>query len=392
MPPRPLIQYDLPGSLNGLNPADEIWLEPVPLSRKSVLSAASSFSGSGKFVSYGDYFTAVRAFIENNDFQVLTGAASRLLGRPISARDIDTISICLEKHGEFYHPARIEVRIGNSPLFFVVNMGVSPAGRKTIQNEYALLKRLGRQFTADFIPEIYGTFTAKTSSGFSLPMFLGQWFDGFHEFHLSGDPVNPSAKLKIWDTPTGHRFLTPGQSQDIYRHAAMILTYYYNIETFEQIFSWHHAAGDFIIKPLDGDTVAMKLVTVRRYGPLFENVAQTPTAVVDALLIFFLNLSLRNRLDRIDGTGDLAWAGDAAVIGTLDGFFQGLELKARAGEVPDDFPNLFRKYLNGYSETELYDLICSIADRYPASAREISLIRSMLKKHVSSVLSGVRHP
>ena len=51
-------------------------------------------------------------------------------------------------------------------------------------------------------------------------------------------------------------------------------------------------------------------------------------ALLDALLVFFLNLTIRMRLDRQDGIGEIVWADDIAIKGTLQGFLEGLALKS----------------------------------------------------------------
>lgn len=76
------------------------------------------------------------------------------------------------------------------------------------------------------------------------------------------------------------------------------MTCYYNAETFEQIFPWHHAAGDFVIK-LQKNNMKMKLITVRQYAPMLENKNETAKnntdsdiyLMLEAMLVFFLNLS-----------------------------------------------------------------------------------------------------
>ena len=59
------------------------------------------------------------------------------------------------------------------------------------------------------------------------------------------------------------------RSIEVYRQAAFILTLYYDVETFEQIFPWHHAAGDFVVKADEG-AVDVRLVTARQYAPMIE--------------------------------------------------------------------------------------------------------------------------
>ena len=94
-----------------------------------------------------------------------------------------------------------------------------------------------------------------------MAMFLGEWFSGFNEFHLSRDPATGQGRILVWDYGAGDFFLSPEQAAGVYKEAAKILTAYYNLETFEQIFSWHHAAGDFVLK-LEKGRMKVRLITV----------------------------------------------------------------------------------------------------------------------------------
>ena len=60
------------------------------------------------YISHGDYFTAVRNFLEQDGYEIITRAVSQQTRRDITSEEIEEIRIFLEKHGEFYHPARIE--------------------------------------------------------------------------------------------------------------------------------------------------------------------------------------------------------------------------------------------------------------------------------------------
>jgi hypothetical protein len=51
------------------------------------------------------------------------------------------------------------------------------------------------------------------------------------------------------------------------RRGIFLLTAYYNIDTGEQIFPWHHAAGDFVVTPL-AEGFPVKLIAVRGYAIL----------------------------------------------------------------------------------------------------------------------------
>ena len=176
-------------------------------------------------------------------------AVSRHFIRRVLLYEIEEIRIILDKHGAFYHPAKIEVALKDSSISFVLNIAVTEAGQQCAQSEYRILKRLNADFPHSFIPEVYARGSDMIQTGsVETRMFLAEWFEGFNEFHLSLDPSDGIYKIAVWDNNHGNFFLTNPQTMHLYRQAAKILTYYYNIETFEQIFSWHHAAGDFVLK------------------------------------------------------------------------------------------------------------------------------------------------
>ena len=79
-------------------------------------------------------------------------------------------------------------------------------------------------------------------------MFLGDWFDGFHEFHLTQQADSDELAMVVWDGATARCLLSEKQAMDLYRKTAMILTACYDPITLCQIFPWHHAAGDFVVR------------------------------------------------------------------------------------------------------------------------------------------------
>ncbi len=115
-------------------------------------------------------------------------------------------------------------------------------------------------------------------------MFLADWFEGFYEFHHSIDPVDNSRKLILWDGSPRPQLSLPGQTRQLYAQISKILTLYYNPETYEQIFPWHHGAGDFVVKVTD-EGMDVRLVTVRQYGAMTD---PSEMSIEEALLIFFL--------------------------------------------------------------------------------------------------------
>jgi len=393
MPDKPQYSFFLSPSDKPVTTKSAIWKTALPLSRHHIDKPLKHDAGVS--ISHGDYFYAVRTFLEQRRFHVLTSAVSQHFNRDIQPDEIEEIQIFLEKHGEFYHPARIVAKADGTEFLFVVNVAVSRAGTELIQREHRLLKQLDSDFPNSFIPKVYDKGDVSINgSDLMLRLFLGEWFEGFNEFHISRDNIDEKRKLVVWDPVGGNRFLSAVQAKELYRQAAMILTYYYNIETFEQISHWHHAAGDFVVRLQDGK-VELRLVTVRQYAPMFkEDEAEEQATVVEvmleAMLIFFLNLTIRMRLDRLDGIGDMVWSDNISVEGTLSGFLQGLALKITDDLLPEAFVDYFRTYLSRCTESDLYDLSQSIVDQYNPRAPEIAVVKENLKAH-AAVLSTAIH-
>jgi len=221
-------------------------------------------------------------------------------------------------------------------------------------------------------------------------MFLGQWFEGYNEFHISRDMSDHSEKIIVWDDAGRHYFLSTELELELYRQSARILAYYYNAEIFEQIFAWHHAAGDFIVR-IENGLLDLKLITVRRYAPLIQNLnhsensTQGPEMILQALLLFLLGLSIRMRLDRLDGVGDITWASSRVVPAILEGFFEGLALKPQIPELPDAIDQCFGYYLSVCSQEDLFELTAAVANEFNPRSAETPIVKQNLKEHVDSL-------
>ena len=221
-------------------------------------------------------------------------------------------------------------------------------------------------------------------------MFLGEWFDGYHEFHISIDPVDKKSKIVVWDDIRGRFFLSADQTRMLYARVSKILTGYYNPVSFEQIFSWHHAAGDFIVR-IEDEKLDLKLVTVRRYEAILENQKDTetpsddPRQILQALLIFFLNLSIHTRLDRLDGIGEMVWSDDIAVEATLIGFLEALSIKPDLASLPDSTLACFVAYLEACTEGDLMDLTSAIVHRFNPQMPGLTLVKKYMYPHVKTL-------
>ncbi len=74
---------------------------------------------------YGKYFDSIEEFLKQGEFDSLLNAASKKTGREISLDEISEILIRAEKHGLLYHPASIELIMGNERVKFGLNVAVT---------------------------------------------------------------------------------------------------------------------------------------------------------------------------------------------------------------------------------------------------------------------------
>lgn len=339
-------------------------------------------------ISYGEYFHGAKSFLEKDHFKIIIDAVFHSATCDITPEKIQEICICLEKHGQFYHPAKIEIITHEAIFTFALNVAISDVGKHCIKREYNVLEKLNNDFSFSFIPKVYGAGEiVDANNDLKMCMFLGEWFENFNEFHLSWDSKNKKNKIIVWDAKQGNFFLPSKYAMEIYKQTAMILTCYYSVKTFEQIFPWHHAAGDFVVKICD-DKLELKLITVRQYSSMLENDGENDLTL-EAALMFFLNLSIRMRLDRLDGVGSIAWADKIAVQGTLDGFFDGLKLKSANNEIDDSLSQRFKNYFSSFTEIQLYDLLKNIVNAYNPAAPEISVIKRSIKQHANELYEAI---
>jgi len=380
----PRFSFFIPRSKKPVTANDPIWQASIPLRLDALLK------NDGQSVSYADYFQAARSFLETDSYKTIIQAIGRQLGRDVRPQEIKEIRINLEKHGQFYHPARIETTLSEKRLCFVLNVALSESGRHLIEREYHLINRLNAAQPFHYLPQVYGFGRIGGPAGRNFDMFLGEWFEGFHEFHLSMDPEDQKPKVRVWDDTRGRFFLSKAQTKKLYAEASKILTCYYNPESFEQISAWHHAAGDFVLRIVN-DSVELKLVTVRQYAVMFENANRVqpeqigPQFILQALLVFFLKLSLHMRLDRLDGIGDMMWSDKGAVEATLIGFLEALSMKPGLAALPDSVLACFIAYLSSCTKDDLLELSRAIVKRFNPGTPELTLIKKNIREHAETL-------
>jgi hypothetical protein len=383
--PKPLqFRYFLSDDHHPVKKDDSIWRSNLPTRRRDSQAPASGKSD----ITYGEYFEAVSHFLDKSaDWK--THMAPTVLNHRIQPGELTDCSIYLEKHGAFYHPGRVVVPIQGRTLTMVVNVAISAVGKAYLNQEVENLIRLHRMFSYDFLPKVYGSGQVVIDENRTLSMFVGEWFEDYAEFHVSQKREGQAACIRVWDPARGPYAFSEDLAAAVYEQAAEILTACYAIETCEQIFSWHHAAGDFVVK-LDSGGVKVKLVTVRRYGRMFESQETGPEAMVHALLLFLLNMSIRIRLDRLEGVGELTWLGAYAVDGAVRGFFKGLDLKEKKGFLPFGIADAMKQYLHNIPKADIGKLFKAIVDHLPPESPELPIIQAHIDAHVESFLRSLQ--
>jgi sulfur relay (sulfurtransferase) DsrF/TusC family protein len=336
------------------------------------------------FLTLADYFGALQKFIMPDDGTILHSA----LKKQHTLADITEIIIRSEKHGAFYHIASVEIVGPGENSKFVVTTALSESARTSLDEEFFILQQLA-EINSEFIPKNYGKESVKweTDSGSEeFLMVLGEWLDGYHEWHASADPESGNRKIHLWDYTNGYRFLTDAESYELLRQVAYVLTFYYDQSSFCQIYPWHHGAGDFVAKAENSGAISVKLITARQYEPLVQLDQAEEADRLVATIHFLLNLTLRIRLDRLDGVGEPAWLDEFSVDAAVAGFFAGLaatqvEDRLLIGPVAE-----FLEIMQSFDTREIFDMYESLLEIYVEEDQDdFRLIQAELADHAAEL-------
>ncbi len=395
----PVFEYYLTGRDKALSfNNDNLW-DKLLSGKEKKISDDPSFDG----FTLGDYFLSARTFLGKNNFLFLKRGLEQELSYDVDFKEIEKIILSLEKHGPFYHPIKVTVLLNNiKPAFFVLNGAVSDIGLATIENEYQNLKSLNPDNLKlnTFLPIVFGQSfveSKKRRAGF----FLAQWFENYEEFHvvssanINKDIVNKIGLLKEDGT---FSLLSDLMAFKIYEKAAEILTFYYDIKSMKQIFPWHHAAGDFIVKTGERD-LDVKLITIRGYDTLMEFDAlldnkEKHDNFLLGLLFFFVNLTLRMRIDRDRGTKGYIFLDEFVVQASVNGFINGLKENLKKNQklyrLKLDFDNLFIEFIKEFELKDLLNVFIMITGSYSKSTPEASIIEQNLEQHAKTVFESIQ--
>ena len=190
-------------------------------------------------------------------------------------------------------------------------------------------------------------------------------------------------RVCIWDLKNGHWFATREEGFEMFRQASRILTLYYDTQDFSQIYPWHHAAGDFVVKSKDR-VIEVKLASARKYKPVMAFMSKEAVNPMVSLVYFFLDLTMRMRLDKLDGVGEAVWADGFSVNATTTGFFDGLLIMESEGRYNLGNIGDLLSLLKGFSDDELRKLYDSLLDLYRyRNPADLAVIRANLDNHIS---------
>ncbi len=379
-----LFEYRLPGVEEVLCPGNTYWDMPL-----AGTGAAGQCPGTpvktddSRGPSVGYYLLSAQHFLEKRNLSVLHRGIEHVFPSDHGYLRIVKITLSLEKHGPFYHPLKITTWLSNGKsAFFVLNGAVSAAGLSVIEKEYNTIDRLNKTRSESFLPKVFGQGTVCVSKH-ETAFFLGSWFVGFDEFHA----VNTASGIRTALLKDDGKFepVTEKSAFCIYRKASEILTLYYDFDSFEQIFPWHHAAGDFVADCTES-TPRVRLITVRNYEAMFADADGEKADETDmpqretvhiALLLFFLNLTLRMRMDRLRGTGTYVFLGEKVAEASVVGFLNALYRKRAAPA----FYKEFVRFIKLFDAKNFLEIFPGIIAACRSSKPEISLIEDNIESH-----------
>jgi len=323
------------------------------------------------FLTLRDYFQSIERFT---------------LDHPLFPDQIDQVLIRSEKHGTLYHVASVEMTGHGIRRKFAVSTAFSEPRRRLLLHENETMRYLNKQFPYDYLPKVYlasETLCSNPKGNEAVVMCVSEWLEEYHEWHLTVDQDGKQSVL-IWDMEKGNRMASREESHSIFREASRILTLYYDPTTYRQIYPWHHAAGDFVVK-CAGGAAEVKLTTARNYLPLISFPKKADTNRVTALVAFLLNMAVQMRLDRIGGVGEPVWAQEEFVSPCLEGFFGALQTmkvegKCDLGKGPD-----LRTLLKKFSKEELLTLYAPLMESYQNEKPEdFKVVERNLESHIST--------
>ena len=372
------------------SPEGDISLGPEDLARPFLITPSEPHPS----MTLRDYFEAIGEFLLKDQGKPLVRALEERLNRETAIDKIRKIMIRSEKHGTLYHLASVEILVNDKQTKFAVSTAVSEKRKGWLTQEYAMLRFLNSSLKLPYLPDIYLKGEVKCQAGNgkheTVSMLLSEWFDDYHEWHLSIDENNNDQKLCIWDLQNGNQYASKEEAFEIFRQASKILTLYYDTKEFSQIYPWHHAAGDFIVRT-GNSGIDMRLTTARGYRSIIGYFSEETVNPMIAMVYFFLNLTVRMRLDKLDGVGETVWVGDFCVTAIAEGFFDAIRIMEADGRYHLGRPKDLLSLLKSFGEEEVWSLFHPLRNWYrQGNPAEFRVIQANLGSHVNLLYNALQ--
>lgn len=396
----PDISFYIPGHSGAVGPGTPLWRMPLSGHNTALSSggdgrqsaaANTIFQNPCDSFTVGEYFLAARNFLLKDNSEMLCRAVASLADNDLRVR---RLAISLEKHGAFYHPLKITVAAHSGPyLHLVLNGAVKEPGLNLIKTEYHLLASMAARVVPSFIPRVFGAGDVMLH-GRKTAFFLGEWFAGFCEFHVTR--TSDGVQVAVWQEDSTIMVIPWRHAARMYAKIAYVLTAYYDIHTGHGIYPWHHAAGDFVVRAEALQTGDVRLITIRGTAPVNDAAAEASTTgayQLSSLLFYFLNLTLRMRLDRLDGTGPMVFLPKIVLDATIKGVLTALDHRANGflgtgandPPVPEDTCRVFVDFVNGFSQDQLMGIMGGLVDAWPPDPAEAALVRDNMYSHCTGI-------
>jgi hypothetical protein len=343
------------------SPQGDVPVDDITLDRPFILSPFENHP----FMTLGDYFDAVRGFILLDNGRHLVHLLTHLWDKKLAVADIEKITIRYEKYGTLYQIVSAEVFSQGRQEKYSVSTAISGEAKEILNKEFDLIQHLYYQKGLPYLPRTYYRQMInllREEMSETILMTMSQWFENYHEWHFSRDDNN-AEHIMIWDMEGGYRFASDYETHEIIRQASRILTLYYSLDTYCRIHPWHHGAGDFVVKTGDG-IVDVKLVTVRGYEPIELASGEERADPLKVLMLFLFDMTIKMRLDKLEGVGEPYWAEASVLKAVLEGFLDALRAMELKGDCPGLKIDVFTDILKLVNEDEMRTLFSSCIDQY----------------------------
>lgn len=139
------------------------------------------------------------------------------------------------------------------------------------------------------------------------------------------------------------------------------------------------------------DRINVRLTTARRYESIMDSFSDDTVNPIIAIIYFFLNLTVRMQLDKLDGVGETVWAGDFTSRAVTAGFFEALMIMETEGRYNLGTVEDLLSLLQSFNEEELEGLLQSLIILYQEDDPEdLAVIQENLGHHIRFLYQTLR--